>query len=661
MGLWLAVMCAAAFAQKFSPSWEAKQIYGYAPNGRPLYRTTVGMADAKTSSADVARAEFGLSGEGVEVGVWDAGAVRVSHQEFAGRVFVMDSSKEHSHATAVAGFVAAAGVNPEAQGIAYRAHVLSYDWNGDDGEMRREAAAGLLISNHSYVPITGWFYDRNEERWEWYGDATLSQTEDAGFGAYTAWSAVWDSVAYENPGYTVVAAAGNDRSNAGPGEGGEFFFYDPEVGDWAKGGFAPPPRDGGDDGYDCLPASGVALNVLTVGAIYGLPDGWQGSESVRISNFSSFGPTDDGRIKPDLVAQGVGGFTPGPNTDYDYNDRFSGTSMAAPVVAGGLALVQQFARDRKGKPLFSDELKALAIQATDEAGDHPGPDYRYGWGLFNVERMVRILADTSGRAGTLRKTLEPRQNIHVAVYLEAGQSLKATAAWLNPPPEIRPAALDDPTPRLVHDLDLYLAGDDGVRIFPWVLDPENPTQAARRAANRRDNVEQVLLESAPKSGYYVLTVSAPERLPYGPQSVSLVWQATGTADCPAVEVFQPDYSTLCLGGQCISYASSGIYAVETQTGCAELRFSLSMPEAPLLAAYPVPAAEVLNVEAFWGTNVPGAELELVDAVGKAVFSVALPAGPGPKYVSVPLVQVPDGVYILRVKNTGLRKKVVVLR
>jgi hypothetical protein len=69
----------------------------------------------------------------------------------------------------------------------------------------------------------------------------------------------------------------------------------------------------------------------------------------------------------------------------------------------------------------------------------------------------------------------------------------------------------------------------------------------------------------------------------------------------------------------------------------------------------------LNVEAFWGTNVAGAELELVDAAGKAVIAFALPAGPGPKYVSVPLAQVPDGVYVLRVKNTGLRKKVVVLR
>ncbi len=661
MALGWMLICATVFAQKFSSASEATDLYGYAPNGRPLYRMTVGAADAKTSAADVARLTFGLSGEGIEVGVWDAGAVRAGHQEFTGRVFVMDSSEEHSHATAVAGFVAAAGLRPEAQGIAYRARVLSYDWNHDGDEMRREAAAGLLVSNHSYVPITGWFYDRNDERWEWYGDITLSQTEDAGFGAYTAWSAAWDSIAYENPTYTVVAAAGNDRSNVGPGEGEKFYVYDPEVNDWAEGRFTPPGRDGGADGFDCLPASGTALNVLTVGAVFGLPDGWQGPESVRISNFSVFGPTDDGRLKPDLVAQGVAGYTVGPNTDYDYNVNFSGTSMAAPVVAGGLALVQEYARKHRGGALFSDELKALAVHAADEAGEHPGPDYRFGWGLFNVEKMVRILADSTGRAGTMRKTLAQRQKIHFAVYLDEGQSLKATAAWLNPPPQVRPLALDDPTPRLVHDLDLYIAGPDDERFFPWLLDPENPARAAVRAPNPRDNVEQVLIESAPRSGYYVVTVEAPERLPFGPQNVALVWQASGAASCPTVEIFQSDYSTLCRQGRCTIFSSSGTYAVETYAGCPDLPLTMSMPAAPELKAWPVPAADVLNVEAFWNRSVSEAALELVDVAGKTLVSVALTADPGPKYVSLSVADVPDGVYFLRVKNTGLYKKAVVAR
>jgi hypothetical protein len=658
---WIWAAWGGLWAQHFlSSEGGEKSLYGYAPNGRPLYRTTVGAADAKSVGADKLWTDYGLSGAGITVGLWDAGAVNAAHWELEGRVWVMDSSEKHSHATAVAGFIAAAGLRPEARGLAYQSRLLSYDWNDDAMEMWREAAAGLLISNHSYVPITGWFYDRNEERWEWYGDITVSQTEDAGFGAYTAWSAAWDSVAWIHPHYLVVAAAGNDRSNTGPGPDGEFFVYDPEVNDWAPGRFIPPGRDGGDNGFDCLPASGCGFNVLTVGAVYGLPDGWQGPESVVISNFSSFGPTDDGRVKPDLVAQGVDGYTLGPNTDYDYNTRFSGTSMAAPVVAGALALVQQYAQSAWGRALFSDEIKALAIHAADEAGDAPGPDFRFGWGLLNVEKMVGLLADTSS-SGLMRKRLSARQTFYFGVHLDAGQSLKATVCWLNPPPAVRPAALNDSTPLLVHDLDLRIVGPDGMVYRPWVLDGKNPSAPALRGVNRRDNVEQVWIETAPVSGYYLVAVAAPERLSHGPQAFALVWQSSNPSNCSPIEIFQPDYSTLCRAENCTTYTASGRYAVATSVDCPSIEFDLTMPDVPTMKTYPVPASEMLNVEVYWNSYVPGAALELIDPGGKSLYSLPLPSAPGPKYFSLPVASLPDGIYVLRIKNTALRKKIVVAR
>ena len=62
--------------------------------------------------------------------------------------------------------------------------------------------------------------------------------------------------------------------------------------------------DGGTDGYDCIGNRGVAKNILTVGAVKDIPAGYSTPADVIIEDYSGWGPTDDGRIKPDIVANG---------------------------------------------------------------------------------------------------------------------------------------------------------------------------------------------------------------------------------------------------------------------------------------------------------------------------------------------------------------------
>src|SRR5690606_10391855 len=64
-------------------------------------------------------------------------------------------------------------------------------------------------------------------------------------------------------------------------------------------------KDGDDGGYDTLPPTAVAKNILTVGACYDIPGGYSSPDDVVIAPFSAFGPTDDGRIKPEIVAAGI--------------------------------------------------------------------------------------------------------------------------------------------------------------------------------------------------------------------------------------------------------------------------------------------------------------------------------------------------------------------
>src|SRR5258708_462166 len=116
-----------------------------------------------------------------KIAVWDEGLVRPTHVELAGRVTQVDHSPTLSdHSTHVAGTMIAAGVNPLAKGMSYGTKKLStYDFNNDISEMMA-AAPSLLVSNHSYATIAGWYFDGAQNRWEFFGDP--GDTVDIRFG-----------------------------------------------------------------------------------------------------------------------------------------------------------------------------------------------------------------------------------------------------------------------------------------------------------------------------------------------------------------------------------------------------------------------------------------------------------------------------------------------
>lgn len=225
-----------------------------------------------------------------------------------------------------------------------------------------------------------------------------------------------------------------------------------------------------------------------------------------MSDFSSFGPTDDGRIKPDLVAAGVNIYSLGNgNCDFAY---LSGTSMATPNVCGSLGLILEL-HDRlygTNQPLLASTLKGLAIHTADEAGHYPGPDYRFGWGLFNA-RAAALLVQSNYASGSLTHLKEVRltggNSIEFPVVSGGTQPLNVTIHW-NDPPGTPPSASLDPTNRmLVNDLDLRLIGPGSVTNFPWILDPVTRTNAAANGDNFRDNVERVTLTNATAGTYLV--------------------------------------------------------------------------------------------------------------------------------------------------------------
>lgn len=489
-------------------------------DGIPVYYTTFNYGAAQTTRADElwegGSSGLDLTGEGYDqLGEWDAGHVRKSHVEFTdqgtSRVTNMDGeSPTHYHSTHVAGTLIAGGVSSNAKGMAYKGTLKAWDWNGDGSEMAAAAADGLEISNHSYGQVRGWDYSGG---WNWYGNENVDPMEDYGFGYYDGSARSNDQIAYNAPNYLIVKSAGNDRGE-GPGNAGQN---------------GVPEKDGGTDGYDCISGAGVAKNIMTVGAVYQVSN-YTGPASVVMSGFSAWGPADDGRIKPDIVGKGVSVYSTMDGHDNDYAS-LNGTSMSSPNVAGSLALLQQHYKDtHNGEPMLSSTLKGLVIHTADEAGPYTGPDYKFGWGLMNSLRAAELISDDVDNEIIEEIVLEGGDLYMKQIDVADGAELRITICWTDPPGVPFPFELNRRDPMLVNDLDLTLMDAGFNELYPYSLDPDNPSAApTTNTKNASDNVEMIYVENA-SGGSYTIVVTHDGWLEDNEQAFSLIITGVETDD-----------------------------------------------------------------------------------------------------------------------------------
>jgi len=485
----------------------------YLKNGIPQYYRTNNLGAAKTTRADkLWIAPFNVNGSGYsKLGEWDGGAVRTSHQEFGGRVTQMDTATVISnHSTHVAGTLIASGVDADAKGMAFAGTLKAWEWTDDEAEMATAAAGGLEISNHSYGFIRGWVqladYGAGTGNY-WFGDNEVSATEDFWFGFYDEETKSIDQVAYDAPNYLIIKSAGNDRGE-GPFLPGivPSYWWDSTTDDWVSIPGTLPENDGGTSGYDCVGVKGIAKNILTVGAVEEVAN-YTGPGDVVMSSFSGWGPADDGRIKPDVVAKGVGVYSSEGDSDDDYA-TYDGTSMASPNTAGTLALLQELYQSTHNSEIMkSSTLKALVIHSTDEAGNADGPDYMFGWGLINGERAAEIIQEDISTINTIDEQVLINGSKHTRyVHVDGTEPLVVTIVWTDIPGTPVTESLDPSNSMLVHDLDLKIT-NNGTAFYPWKLDKDNPSNAATNTtSNHIDNVEKIEIQN-PSAGTYVVEVS----------------------------------------------------------------------------------------------------------------------------------------------------------
>ncbi len=507
-------------------------LVGVDAKGYPLYTGVYDVNAASTIKTNQlwpgGSSGLNLSGSSSSVkgkmAIWDEGIVRASHVELGGRVIQKDNPSSISdHSTHVAGDLIASGVNPSAKGMAFGdQQILAYDFNNHLSEMLAESP-NLLISNHSYGSIAGWNFNTDSNRWEFWGNS--GDTVDYKFGYYSSEAQVWDSIAYNAPFYLIVKSVGNNRSENGPAVGQPYYRFN-SSGVMASAGNRPAGISF-NNGYDIIPSYGNAKNILTVGAVFPIAGGYTQPSDVVLTNFSSWGPTDDGRIKPDVVASGIADFSCIGTSDNAYA-YYDGSSFSSPAAAGSSLLLQEYyAKLHGGAFMRSATLKGILIHTADEAGPSPGPDYQYGWGLINMQNAASVITSQNTDQLIFENNLVNGNSFSVPITASGKGPLIATISWTDPKGNVaNVGTINSPVPKLVNDLDLRIT-NGATTYLPWILDPKNRAAAATTGDNTLDNIEKIVINNAIPGQIYTINVSHKGTLVRGQQAYSLLVSGAG--------------------------------------------------------------------------------------------------------------------------------------
>lgn len=245
-------------------------------------------------------------------------------------------------------------------------------------------------------------------------------------------------------------------------------------------------------------------NTFTIGSV---------SNSDAISSFSSRGPTDDGRIKPDVMSMGESVWSTSENNTYS---KKTGTSHACPSAAGFYAQFYHAAMDLNGgQEQESALLKAVVMNAADDVGN-AGPDFKSGFGRINGRRALEIL---EGKTYTTSTVAQGASNTHNITIPSGTKQVKVMVYWT----DYEGTALASKV--LVNDLDMMVKDPAAKSYSPWILDTvsksTNLDKVATRGADHINNVEQVTIDD-PAAGLYTVTITG-NKVPQGPQKYYLVY------------------------------------------------------------------------------------------------------------------------------------------
>lgn len=416
--------------------------------GRSLHRSNSIHTDYVSSRQ--------YDGTGIHVQMQDDGGIG-PHIDYTGRVpqqFTTNFNTGDDHGDHVAGTIMGAGnLNPKARGMAPGADLYVYDY---------EPMNDSIVSHYDTygIRITSTSYSNGCNR------------------GYSSTARDHDLETRQLPELIHVFSAGNSNGqDCGYGAGNQ----------WGN-------ITGGHK---------VGKNVIAV-ANLNANDG--------IANSSSRGPAHDGRIKPDISAQGSDVLSTIPNQNYA---SFSGTSMACPGVSGSLAQLYQAYQTLEGHLPPSALLKAAIMNTAEDLGN-TGPDFIFGWGRINNLKALEVLEQRTYRSDTL----DQGDSISFQITIPGGTARARIMLYWH---DVEAAA--GVSKALVNDLDLVVVDSASQRHLPYVLNtfphPDSLNLPAVPGIDSLNNVEQVELLQ-PAAGTYTIQVTG-RAIPMGTQDFFVVY------------------------------------------------------------------------------------------------------------------------------------------
>ncbi len=485
----------------------------------------------------------GLHGAGETVAIadtgLDTGSTTTISADFAGRIvstYDLGRNKKwddpNGHGTHVAGSVLGAGVlsgsNP-----------ATHSYAGSFAGVAPEASLVFQSILDNAGNLGGLPADLNQLFQPPYNDGARIHTNSWGAavaGVYNTDSRNVDLFTWNHPDMTILFAAGNEGVDT---------------------------DSNGVIDQDSIDSPGTAKNCITVGAsesyrftgaqgTYGgywpsdfpanpIKNDLLSNNASGIVAFSSRGPTNDGRIKPDIVAPGTNIISCRSHLSgagvlwgaYDSNYVYSGgTSMATPITAGAAALVREYYRVARGHTPTSALVKATLLNGATDL--YPG---QYGTGSFleiptarpnMVEGWGRVdlgysLAPPPSRATEYVDNTTGLVTNGTAVYTynvaTDTSPVRVTLVWTDYPGSTIAAKA------LVNDLDLT------------VTLPNGSVRYGNNTVDRLNNVEGVDIASPPL-GLYTVTVRG-YNVPNGPQPFALVFSGNTGLPLPTASITAP--------------------------------------------------------------------------------------------------------------------------
>ena len=381
-----------------------------------------------------------LKGEGVVIGVGDNSDPHY-HLDFAERIINRAATAHNYHGTHVTGTLAAGGIRMEEyRGYAPKSVVVS------------QLNSGIISNAPAYFADHKMVLTNNS-----YGDV-VGDCQYMGF--YDLKSRIIDLQLNNFTSLQHVFASGND----------------------GRLSCLPYPSNF----RTVLSGFQSSKNVLTIGSV---------KKDKTVSPFSSRGPVKDGRIKPEIMATGSSVISTVP---WQIHGNSNGTSMAAPAVTGGAALLYQYYRQQNsGIDPKAGLIKALLCNGADDLGN-TGPDFTYGFGNMNLLRTYDMLRNNRYIISSVNHGANNTHNILVPA---STAQLKVMLYWNDPASAVFAANT------LVNDLDLEVTTPASSTLLPMILDtlPANVNNPATTGVDRINNIEQVVINN-PATGSYIIKV-----------------------------------------------------------------------------------------------------------------------------------------------------------